>query len=204
MPPDQEQQRQVAVLAVIPVKEALLLVSVERDVGGVQIQHHLLRPRLEALHAQPHHQPIQALGVHDDLAGLAVVPARRQFQPVQGALSRQACAVAPVRRRPPRNHLERRIPAQVFVVVQVLVGPGEAVELLEDEGLDIVNHRPATGSIRLRLDDTETPQPDAGHRGIRVRRAPRAPKRTPAPVLTKNDGSLSVLTWAVDVFADTR
>ena len=35
----------------LPVEEAFLLVSVERDVGGVQIQHHFLRLRLVALQA---------------------------------------------------------------------------------------------------------------------------------------------------------
>ena len=62
--------------------------------------------------------------------GGVVAPRRRQFQPVQGALAGQRGAVSPPRRRAPRDRLEGRIPAQVFVVVQVLMGEGEAVEAL--------------------------------------------------------------------------
>ncbi len=124
------------------MEEALLLIPVERNVGGVQIQYHLRRRGPEALHAQGHQQPVQALGVHHDLAGLGVVaPRRRQFQPVQGALAGQRGAVSPARGRASRHRLKGVVPAQVFVVVQVLLGEGEAVEALQNQRLDIVNHQ---------------------------------------------------------------
>ena len=68
---DEDVQRQVAVVALVAVKEASLLMPVEAVVGGVEVQHDL--PRLP-LDVEIHQHVIDRGGVEDDLlvAGLFV------------------------------------------------------------------------------------------------------------------------------------
>ena len=47
-------QRQVAIVAVVAVKETALLIAVQRVVGGVQVQHDALRLVLLRLHVELH------------------------------------------------------------------------------------------------------------------------------------------------------
>ena len=68
-------------------------------------------------------------------------PAAASFQSVQSALARQGRAVAPPRRGSARHRLQRRVPAQILVVVQILIAQRQPVEALQDQGLDIVNHQ---------------------------------------------------------------
>ena len=90
-------QRQIAVAVVVAVEEALRLMAVKRDIGGVQIEHDLARRRGVRLNEKIRQQPIQGLGGVSDLViagGLA-----GQFQPVQRALAGQSLIQIPLARQ---------------------------------------------------------------------------------------------------------
>lgn len=81
---NEEVQRQIAIAAVVPVKEPPFLLSVHGIISGVQIQNDALRlPRL-GLDVEIHQQTIDGRLVHDDLfvASIRLGIRRRQFQPV--------------------------------------------------------------------------------------------------------------------------
>ena len=107
-------QRQVAVAVVVAVEEALLLLAVQRVVGGVEVQHQLLGRGLEAgdeLLDQQTLQPHRAGSV-----GPTLQPAQRGRA---GHLAVHA-----------HGRLHRHIAAQRAVVVQVLPAQCQAVHAL--------------------------------------------------------------------------
>jgi hypothetical protein len=118
-------QRQVAVFVVVAVKEAPLLLAVQFHVGGVQVEHDLLRRRLEGLQKHCDQQRVQAvLPVRDLLVAMRVTIA--QFQPVQGALAGQRL----VHLRLAGEHVQQRVLSELFVVVEVLVAQRQRIDTL--------------------------------------------------------------------------
>ncbi len=123
-------QRQVTVAVVVTVEEAAQLMTVQRIVGRVEVQHDLLgRPRSqpqERIHQErlDSSMPGRNLLVAARHAGTR----RRQFQPVERALAGQRDA--PIARVDPvlarrittaDQHRQQRITPQLLVVVEVLV-----------------------------------------------------------------------------------
>ena len=92
-------QRQVAVVAVVAVEEAPLLVAVERVVGGVEIQHDLLRRLVMRVQEEPRRRTDRPPRCPRDLLVAVRLGGDRQppLQPIQRALARQR--LAPIRAR---------------------------------------------------------------------------------------------------------
>jgi len=96
---------QIAVAVVIAVEEALRLMAVDGDVGGVQIEHDLFRRRGLRLQIDIHQQLIDLLGRVADLVIAGRAPG--QLQPVQSALARQRLPQLPLAAEHPRSGSER-------------------------------------------------------------------------------------------------
>ena len=80
-------QRQIAVAVVVAVEEPFRLMAVNRDVGGVQVEHDLGRGRGVRFQVEVNQQPIDRLS---RVADLVIAPrAAHQLQPIQRALARQ-------------------------------------------------------------------------------------------------------------------
>ena len=136
----EHQQRQVAVLPVVAMVEAPLLAAVQRHVGGVQVQHQLLRRRPEALREQLRQQRVEAPEVRHHLAMLPVqARRRRQLQPVQRALARQRLAVVAALLQAAQHRAQQRVLAQRVVIVQILVAQRHAEDALTHQRLHLVH-----------------------------------------------------------------
>ena len=89
--------------------------AVERDVGGVQIEHDLGRRLGLRLDKQIREQPVDLLRGVVDLG--VVLAAAGKLQPVQRALARQRL----VQLAPAAEQRQQRVCAQLLVVVQIFV-----------------------------------------------------------------------------------
>ena len=127
-------QRQVAVAVVVAVKESAQLMAVDRIVGGVEIEHDLLRRR--GMQRQKHldEEVLDVAMPGDDflVAALLVGPHGRQFQTVQRALARQRLAaifasasILAGRIGLAHQHGQKRIVAKGVMVVEVFVAQGQ-------------------------------------------------------------------------------
>ena len=94
-------QRQVAVVAVVAVKEPSFLVAMDRIVGGIQVQNDLRGLRFVGRDKRVDHPPVDLVAIHGDLLVplLAIDLLCGQFQPVQRALACQR--LSPVSGLPP-------------------------------------------------------------------------------------------------------
>ena len=117
-------QRQIAVAVVVAMEEALRLMAVERDVGGVQVQHDLGgRLACDSMKRSASSRS-RAFG---RVADLVIAPAAaNQLQPVQRALARQRLIQLALA----AEQGQQRIGAQLLVVVQVLVAQRQPVDAL--------------------------------------------------------------------------
>jgi hypothetical protein len=98
------------------VEDALRLMTVEREVGGVQIQHHLGLRRGVRSDLQIDQQPVDGLRRVADLV-ISSRPAC-QFQPVQGAPVRQRLLQPALAAPQP----DQRIPAQqLLMIAKILI-----------------------------------------------------------------------------------
>ena len=93
MLPREDVQREITVVAVVTVKEPAFLLAMDRVVGRIQIQHHLLGRRFVGLHEGIHHPAVDPVRVHRDLLVplLLIDLGAGQLQPVQ----RTPCPPAP-------------------------------------------------------------------------------------------------------------
>ena len=130
-------QRQVAVAVVVavpphgrrpvrgdPGEEPLRLMAVERDVGGVQVEHDLGGRRVVRLDEKIRQQPVQGFGRVRDLVIAAA--AAGQFQPVQRALAGQRLIQFPLAAEQP----QQRIVAQLLVIVEVFIAQRQPIDAL--------------------------------------------------------------------------
>jgi len=144
-------RRQVAVLFVVAVKEAALLLAVQRVVRGVQIQHDPLGRPSVCLEKELHEQRFDLCLVGDDLliACLAVRIRQRQLQPVERALAGQRLAAifrraAILPRQIPfaDQGRQERVVTQLVMIVQILVAQCHAVDSLRYEFLGCMLNQP--------------------------------------------------------------
>jgi hypothetical protein len=103
-------QRQIAVAVVIAVKEAPFLMSVQRVVGGVEIEDDLLRPVLVRFQEQIDKQPLDPRPIPGDpVIARQLRPA--QFQPVERALAGQRRTILATGRQLAGQHRHCRVVA---------------------------------------------------------------------------------------------
>lgn len=121
-------QRQIAVVAVVAVEKTRLLLAVQRRVRGVQVQHDFLRRLGLGFQKNIHQQRVQGLRrVADLVIALRVgLSRRREFQPVQRALTRQGLCEFPLASK----QGQQWIVAQFFVIVHILVAQSQSVDAL--------------------------------------------------------------------------
>ena len=132
-------ERQVAVLVVIAVEEPAFLLPVERDVGVIQIQHDLTRRTLMRFKEQIDQQRIDLCPVAIDLVVLRRMAPRRVLQTIERALASQRLAVGPQHRAQlARQHRERRVLAQLIVIVEVLVAERQTEDALSDQRVNLM------------------------------------------------------------------
>ena len=140
-------QRQIAVVPVVAVEEPALLATVQRIVGGVEIEYDLRRRGGMGLQEQVHQQPVDRFPVGGN--PLVAVPGRRfryaELQAVQRARSRQR--MPPVPRPPPplpghvrtpARQREGAVGAQPVMVVEILVARRQGQHPLRHQRLQTV------------------------------------------------------------------
>ena len=125
-------------MAVVTVKEPAFLLAMDRVVGRIQIQHHLLGRRFVGLHEGIHHPAVDPVRVHRDLLVplLLIDLGAGQLQPVQRTTCppapspdlRPAAASPPTDRPYVHRHRQHRIGAQLIMIVQILVPQTESVD----------------------------------------------------------------------------
>ena len=160
MPAAEHIERQVAVAVVVAVEEPSLLVAVQRVVGGVEIEHDLLRRLRVRVEEEVHEQRLDRRAVVGDPA-VAVGFRRAMLQPVQRALASERRAAPVPRLEPTKHHPEHRVVTQPVVVDQVLVAERDAEHPLPDQRRHLVDHplrRPAIREAgREALDEPDRP-----------------------------------------------
>ena len=178
MPAAEHVERQVAVAAVVAVKEPPLLLTVQRVVGGVEVEDDLLRWPLVRLQEQVDEQVGQRRRVMADLVIAVIRPQRGVFQAVQRALAGERRAVRALGLELLGEQREHRIVAQLVVVVHVLVTERDADDPLPDQRRKRVHHL-----VLLALIDEARGHPlDQADRAIGV------PQQQPAAVRTHGAG----------------
>src|SRR4029077_21265292 len=121
------------------MEEAALLVSVQRDVGRVQIKHDLPRRPLMRLQEQIDEKAIDVLAVAVNLMVLRTVSFRRVLQTIECALASNRRAVRPQHRfELAGQHRKHRVLAQLVMIVEVLVAECQSENALSDQRLDTV------------------------------------------------------------------
>ena len=108
------------------MEEAFRLMTVQRDVGRIQIEHHLAGHHRMRLDVEVYQQPVNGLSRVTDLVITLAAPS--QFQPVQRTLARQRLFQLPLA----AQHSQQRIGAQLLVIVQILVAKRQPVNPLRE------------------------------------------------------------------------
>ena len=140
-------ERQVAVAVVIAVEEAALLASVQRVVGGVEIEHQPLRRALVGVEKQVHEQRLDHAGVMAD-APIAMRSLGRVLQTVQRRLARQRRTIPATRLQTAQNRAQNRIVAQLVLVQKVFVAQRNPEHALAHQRLHIVHHTIRRATVR--------------------------------------------------------
>ena len=165
----------MAVAVVVAVEEPPLLMPVQRVVGGVEVEHDLLRRALVGVEKQVDEQRLDRGAVVGDPA-VAVGFRAAMLEPVERALAGERRAAPVPRLEPTKRHPEHRVVTQPIVVDQVLVAERDAEHPLPDQRRHLVDQpirRPAIGEAgREALDEPDGPigrpeQQPAGVRGDR-------------------------------------
>ena len=81
-PAAEDVERQVAIAVVVAMEEPTFLLAVDRVVGGVEVEHDLLRRSLVAIEEDVHEQCFQARRIVIDLVILPGLAPRPVLQPV--------------------------------------------------------------------------------------------------------------------------
>src|SRR5215204_3565580 len=101
-------ERQIAVAVVIAVEESPFLRSMQRIIGGVEIERDLARRLGVGIEEQIHEQRLDCAGIDAD-PGIAAWLGTPVLQPVQGALSRQRRTVAAPSLKLAGQHPQHRV-----------------------------------------------------------------------------------------------
>ena len=118
------------------MEEPPLLMTVQRNIGRVQVDHDPARRLLMGFDEQVHQQGVGLGLVEVDLVVFFAVSLGRTFQTVQRALARQGLAVGAKRRlQLAGQHRHGRVLAKVVVVDEVFVAQRQAEDALTQQGL---------------------------------------------------------------------
>ena len=139
-------------LLIVPVVEPAFLHPVQRDVGVVEIQHDLARRTPMRLEEQIHQQRIDLRAIAVDPVILRRMAPRRVLQPIERALPGQRLAVGPQHRAQlAGQHRERRVLAQLVVIVEIFVAQRQAEDALphqrRDPMLDVASVTPIDEAV---------------------------------------------------------
>ena len=128
-------------MSIVTVKETSFLLSVERRIGGVDIEDGLLGRFAVGFHEHVHQQALDRCGVAADLL-VAVGAVGGAFQPVQRALARQRlAAVALLLALVPFQVAlagQQRIAAQLVVTVEIFVAQRQRLDALSEQFADLM------------------------------------------------------------------
>jgi hypothetical protein len=123
------------------VEEALRLMAVQRDVGGVQIEHDLSWRRGVRLEEQVRQQPVDGFSRVADLVIASRAP--HQLQPVQRALAGQRLVQLALA----AEQSQQRIVAQLLVIVEVLIAQRQPVDALREHLGELVGDQQRRAAI---------------------------------------------------------
>ena len=137
-PAAEDVERQVAIAVVVAMEEPTFLLAVDRVVGGVEVEHDLLRRSLVAIEEDVHEQCFQARRIVIDLVILPGLAPRPVLQPVERALAGHRRTVRTLGLELAGQHMEQRVVTKLIVVVQVFIAEREGEHALADQGLDRV------------------------------------------------------------------
>lgn len=142
--PCEDVQRQVAVAAIVAVEEASFLFAVQRRVGRVEIENHLLGRFLMRFDKRLEQQLVDALELAADLR-VAVGAVGCALEPIQGGLAGQRLAAVPLtlaifslQVTLAGQQRQHGVVAQLVVVVEIFVAQRDGVDALLDQLGDAV------------------------------------------------------------------
>ena len=163
-------ERQVAVAVVVAVEEAAFLVTVQRIVGRIEVEHDLARRLGMRLQEHVHEQAFDGAGVMAEAMVACRRCGRRVLEPVQRRLAGERRTVGPARRKLAGQHRHDRIVAERVVVDEILVAERETEDALADQGRDAVF---GTGRVATITEASREPldQPDRTIRGAQQQRS---------------------------------
>src|SRR4051794_2751497 len=137
---------EIAVSPVVAMKEATLLLAMQRIVGRIQIQNDLGGYRLMSRQERLDQEAVHGLGIHRDLP-IPILLDSTPLQAVQSTLAGQRLAPVLLLTAVVAGGIclahhgrQQRIRSQLLVVVQVLVGQSQAEDTLTDQLLNTVLH----------------------------------------------------------------
>ena len=171
MPAAEHVQRQIAVAVIVAVEEAALLVTMQRIIGGIEIEDDPFRRLLVRLEEEFDEQALDRPGLMADLVIAVERRGRCMLEPVQRALAGQRRAVGAVRLELADQGRQHRIVAQLVVVDEILVAQREAADALHQHGPDAVldQFRPASVGEASRQAPHQTDRPVRGPEQQRAR-----------------------------------
>ena len=137
VPPAEDVERQVAVALVVAVEEPAFLLSVQRIIGGIEIERDLRRRLGVGIKEQIDEQGLNGGRIGGD-AGIAGGLVAAEFEPVQRALARQRRAVAAGGHQLVRQRRQHRVMAELVVVIEILIAQRNADNPLHHQRLDRV------------------------------------------------------------------
>lgn len=163
-------QRQVAVVVVVTVEEASQLMTVQRIIGRVQVEHDSLRRAEPRLQKDVDEQPFDlAAGGHDLLIpALRVGSCGGQLQSIERALAGQCFPPIPLPRpllsrgvRLPHQHRQQRIVPQIVMIHEVFIAQRKTVDALTHQ----LQHR-MLDQLRIAMISKATGEPSQDTRGL--------------------------------------
>jgi hypothetical protein len=152
-------ERQVAVAVVVALQEPALLLSVQRIVGGIEIERDLAGRLGVGIQEQVHEQRLDRAGIDAD-PGIAAWLGTPVLQPVQRAFARQRRAIAAPGFKLAGQHRQHRVVAEFIVVNEVLVAERDADHALHQQGLKAVFDK---GRVAMVLKARSQPPGQADH-----------------------------------------
>ena len=127
-------ERQIAIAAIVAVKEPPLLLAMQRIVGRVQVEHDLLGRRRVRVEEQVDEQPLDRCLVMADLVVACRLASRRVLEPVERRLAGQRRTIRSARGELAGNGRQHRVVPQLIVIDQILVAQRQGEHALPDQG----------------------------------------------------------------------
>lgn len=137
MPAAKYIQRQIAVAVIVAVKEAALLIAVQRIAGRVGIEDDLFRRPFVRLDEEIDEQSFDRVGPIVDLV-IAARRLHRALQTVQRRFARDRRAIGATGRELAGERRKQRIVAQRVVIVQIFVAERQTDQPLSEKRFDLV------------------------------------------------------------------